>query len=128
MDNNNLNETPVEETKTAESIPNVTATTEEVTYNYDDAAFGDNAEGAGKGLSIAGLILGICSILCCPAVCLNTILGIVGLILSIVAKKKQAAGPSTVGLILNIVGIVLSIISLVVWIILVSMGVIGSFQ
>lgn len=122
MDNNNLNETPVQETPAQETPAQETPVekikdVEEVNYTYD-ASSEETAEGSsGKGLSIAGLILGIASILCCLCPCFNFILALVGLILSIVAKKKGSEGPSTGGLITSILGIVLSILVLIIGVI-----------
>lgn len=118
MDNNNLNETPVQETPAQETPVEKIKDVEEVKYTYDDASSEETAEGgSGKGLSIAGLILGIASILCCLCPCFNFILALVGLILSIVAKKKGSEGPSTGGLITSILGIVLSILVLIIGVI-----------
>ena len=70
-----------------------------------------------KGLSIAGLVLGIvaCAIPWWGLVCaiIGLVCGIVGLILSIKARKSNPTGLATAGLILGIIGIVLSIIGLI---------------
>lgn len=71
-----------------------------------------------KGLAIAGLILGIASL--CTAwfgygALAGIACGIIGIILSVLAKKSytaigQKSGMATAGLILSIIGLVLSII------------------
>ena len=67
----------------------------------------DENAGNGKGLGIASLVCGICSIvLCC---CMPV--GVAGLILGIVAKKKGDKSA------LSTIGIVLSILALVIWVI-----------
>ena len=111
MDNNNLNATPVQD------VQATVTQAEEVTYSYAADAAEETVEGGGKGLSIASLILGILSVLCCALPCLNFILAVVGLILAIVAKKKNAEGPSLVGLILSIVGIVLALLAIIFYIV-----------
>ena len=128
MDNNNLNETPaqpaeeakVEEVKAEEIKPAETVideTVSQVTYNYNTDEAEAPAEAGPKGLSIASLILGILSVLCCWWPCFNFILGIVGLILAIVAKKKKCEGPSTFGLILSIVGLVAMLLGSIIYIV-----------
>lgn len=78
----------------------------------------------GKGLGIAALVLGICSLffgIICNCTCLglgsivSVITAIVGLILGILANKKSAAvgiknKKAKVGIILSIVGIVFSVV------------------
>ncbi len=74
----------------------------------------------GKGLSIAGMVLGIVSlaVLCIPYVnFLSLICAIVGLILSIMGKKKSKAANAPTGM--ATAGIVLSIIALAIAIIVV---------
>ena len=135
MDNNNLNETPVQdvqETQEVQEVQDVQETVEQaeqVTYSYaadteEEAA----AEGGLKGLSIAGLIVGIASLLCCAFPCLNCVLGIVGLILSIIAKKKKAEGPATGGLITSIIGLVLSLIVILVLLIIIIINIVRAMQ
>ena len=116
MDNNNLNETPVVE---VQDVQETVEQAEQVTYSYAADAEEAVAEGGSKGLSIAGLIIGIASLLCCAFPCLNCVLGIVGLILSIIAKKKKAGGPATGGLITSIIGIVAAFIVIIVWLIII---------
>lgn len=97
MDNNNLNnETQVENTEYTFTEPE---------YETSEA-IPDK-----KGLSVTGLVLGIVSLLCCWLPMANGIFAIVGLILSIIGKKKTSKKAlATWALILNIVGIVLAVI------------------
>ena len=65
-----------------------------------------------SGMAIAGLIMGIFALILCWVPVLNWILGLLGLIFSIVgiAKKNGGAkGAAIAGLILTILGIILSI-------------------
>lgn len=72
----------------------------------------------GKGMSVAGLVLGIISLVLFWVPLFNTlalILGIVGIILSAKGKKKSAAvgaptGVGTAGLVLSIIGTVVAAI------------------
>ena len=108
MDNNNLNETPMQDVQaTVEQA-------EEVTYKYTftDEDSQEIEEIPAKGFSIAGLILGIASILCCALPCLDFILGVVGLILSIVGRKRNGDGLSLAGLITSIIGGVLAVLGI----------------
>ncbi|MBQ3284669.1 MAG: DUF4190 domain-containing protein [Ruminococcus sp.] len=83
-----------------------------------------------KGLAIAGLIFGIAACVCCWAgygAIAGIVCGIVGLILSILAKKSftaigQKSGMATAGLILSIVGLVLSVVMLIACVICVAAG------
>ena len=64
----------------------------------------------GKGMATGSLVLGIVSIVFSGP---GIILGIIGLILAIIAKKKGfAGGTGTAGLILSIIGIVFGIIAI----------------
>lgn len=63
---------------------------------------------AGKGLGIAAMIIGIISILCCPA---GALFGLIAIILSIVCMAQKKAKPfSIIGLITGILGFILGII------------------
>lgn len=70
----------------------------------------------GSGLGTGGLVCGISSILTCLLPCFGTLLGIVGLILSLVSnsKSKQSGmkinGNAKGGLICSIIGIILNIV------------------
>ena len=131
MDNNNLNETPVQDVQETQEVQDVQETVEQaeqITYNYAADTEETASEGGLKGLSIAGLIVGIASLLCCAFPCLNCVLGIVGLILSIIAKKKKAEGPATGGLITSIIGLVLSLIVILVWFIIIIINIVRATQ
>ena len=64
-------------------------------------------------MAVAGLVLGIVSIvfsfigLGFP---IGAILGVVGIILSVVAKKKAPTGMATAGLVLSIIGTILCLL------------------
>ncbi len=76
------------------------------------------ASNPGKGLGITGMVMGIVSLLC-NTVCscmygsvLGFPLSIVGLILSIIAKKKSKAagcsnGMATAGFVMNLIGVII---------------------
>lgn len=76
------------------------------------------ASDPGKGMGIAGMILGIVSLLC-NTVCscmygsvLGGPLSVVGLILSIIARKKSKAagcsnGMATAGLVMNLISVII---------------------
>ena len=123
MDNNNLNETPVQD---VQNVQETVEQAEQVTYSYAADAEEAVAEGGSKGLSIAGLILGIASLLCCAFPCLNCVLALVGMILSIVAKKKKAEGPATGGLITSIIGLVAAFAVIVTWFIIIIINIVNS--
>ncbi|MBO4784439.1 MAG: hypothetical protein IKS60_07295 [Lachnospiraceae bacterium] len=125
MDNNNLNETPVVE---VQDVQETVEQAEQVTYSYAADVEEAVAEGGSKGLSIAGLIIGIASLLCCAIPCLNCVLGLVGLILSIIAKKKKAGGPATGGLITSIIGLVGAFIVIIVWLVIIILNIVKATQ
>ena len=125
MDNNNLNETPVVE---VQDVQETVEQAEQVTYSYAADVEEAVAEGGSKGLSIAGLIIGIASLLCCAIPCLNCVLGLVGLILSIIAKKKKAGGPATGGLITSIIGLVGAFIVIIVWFVIIIINIVKATQ
>ena len=72
----------------------------------------------GNGMGVAGMVLGIIAIVTCwwgYAAIVSMILAIVGLVLSIMGRKKNAevgapAGMATAGLIMSIIALVLSVI------------------
>ena len=106
MDSNNMNDYTAETAETTE-------TTEAYEYSYDENAEAEISEG-GNGLGIACIILGGLSLLCCAVPGLPTVLGIVGLILAINARKKCSNKTlGLIGLIVSIVGIVISLGSLI---------------
>jgi hypothetical protein len=63
-----------------------------------------------KGLGIAAIVLGVFSILCCSCMGLGVLVGIIGLIFSIICLVKGTGSGKTfgiVGIILNGIGILL---------------------
>lgn len=92
------------------------ATIEELIENgYNEAT--QELEPGHNGLSIVGLALGVLSTLCCLIPCLNTIIGLVGLILSIVGKKKaDLVGLSVWAIVMNVVGLIASFLSVFIYI------------
>lgn len=73
-------------------------------------------ENAKKGLGIAAIILGIFSILCCSCVGLGIVIGIIGLIFSIICLVSGTGSGKTfglVGVILNGIGVLLGMYVLV---------------
>ena len=63
----------------------------------------------GKGLGIASMILGICSVVCCWSG-LSTPAAIAGLIMGIISNKQSKKGTATIGTILSIVGLIISLL------------------
>lgn len=62
-------------------------------------------------MAIASLVLGIIAVVFClmgPLAWLGLIVGVVGLVLAILARKTEKTGASTAGMVLSIIGIVLS--------------------
>ena len=87
------------------------------TYNYQDATV-YNADGSladapkpkAPGFAIAGLIVGIVSILlCCCSGFIGVIPAIVGVVLAIMGNKQQKTGLGTAALIVSIIGVVLNL-------------------
>jgi hypothetical protein len=67
-----------------------------------------------NGKAVAALVLGILSIVFCWIMWIDLIgiiLGIIGLVLGIMAKKEMPSGMATAGIVLGIVGISLGAIS-----------------
>jgi hypothetical protein len=75
-----------------------------------------NGSSAGKGLSIASMVLGIVALVpIIPIPFSGTVVAIVGLILGVVGKKqlKDAGAPTgmaTAGIVMSIIALVLSVI------------------
>lgn len=67
-----------------------------------------------NGMAIAGMVLGICAVFFAVVFWflwfISIILGIVGLVLSITARKQQLTGIATAGLVLNIVALAFSVV------------------
>lgn len=64
-----------------------------------------------NGMAVAGLVLGIVSIVFCWVPFLGVILGVVGLILSVMGRKQclpGQTGMATAGLVLAIIGLCIS--------------------
>ncbi|MCD7835346.1 MAG: hypothetical protein LUG83_01525 [Lachnospiraceae bacterium] len=85
---------------------------------YQDNQFQEN----NNGLAVAGLVMGIISILfsCCYGA--GIIFGVAGWICSAMANKKNPTGLGKGGLITSIVGTVLSILIILCFIVLVFIG------
>lgn len=76
-----------------------------------------------NGLQIAGLVLGIISIVaCCCYGVAGIVFGIAGLVCSIMGNKENKHGVGTAGLICSIIGIVIFVIFIVFYIILFFIG------
>ena len=74
-----------------------------------------------NGLQIAGLVCGILAIVSCWCYgIVGIILGIVGLICSILGNKKGKTGLGTAALICSIVGIILSVVALIYFIVVIG--------
>ena len=71
-------------------------------------------ENQSKGMAVASLVLGIISVVIAaffgPLAWLGIVLGVVGLVLAVLAKKKGKSGMATAGLVLSIIGLALSAI------------------
>lgn len=121
----------VEEKKedtTQETLGETSETTENSYYNDNasnnayaentyqtDPRFAERKKTSGKG--IAGLILGIVTIVLCCIPFVSVITGIIGLILAIVClSKKEAKGLGIAGVITSAIGLVLSVIMIFVWV------------
>lgn len=85
-------------------------------YDYQEPTNGETPESGGNlGFSIASMVCGIISILCCCAWYLSIILAAVAIVFGILSLKKNAEGRNMAiaGLITGGIGAVLSIIILV---------------
>lgn len=83
-------------------------------YNTDPMNnMGEPQQNGSSGMSIAGMVLGIVSIICCGG--LGIVCGIVGVILSALALKdnKPGRGMAIAGVVCSLVGIVGGIIYLI---------------
>lgn len=88
-------------------------TVEEVMKNgFEDLS--QEAPPPKNGATITGFVFGLVSVLCCCMPCFNIVLAIVGLIVSIIGKKKTYMEALPIwGICLSILGIVLSITSFI---------------
>ena len=69
----------------------------------------------GKGFAVAGLVLGIVSVVCCIFSYISAVVGVLGLIFSALAvQRPNGKGMGIAGLVLSIVGIGLSLFALVI--------------
>jgi hypothetical protein len=68
-------------------------------------------------MAVAGLVLGILSLVGGSIPGVNAfpmwLLGIVGIVLSTIARKKENSGIATAGLVLSIIGTIISLISFI---------------
>lgn len=93
-----------------------------VTYEYTEAEYEENAIEDKNAMVIVSLICGILSVLCCPTYCLPLICGVLAIVFSIIGKKKTSSKKAlgTIGMILGIAGILIgtiaSIVVTLVWI------------
>lgn len=69
------------------------------------------------GLGVTGMVLGIVGIVFCWFLCFGFILSVVGLILSIVAKKKGCTGVATAGIICSAIGMGIGLIFTIAWVV-----------
>ena len=82
-----------------------------------------------NGFAIAGLVLGILSILSSFTIVffglgwLGLIFGIVGIVMGVMAKKKAPSGMATAGLVLSIIGTVLCGITFIACVACIGVGV-----
>ena len=68
-----------------------------------------------NGKAVASLVLGIVSLVCIffgYGALLGIVLGVVGIILGVMARKEAPSGMATAGLVLSIIAIVLCVITL----------------
>ena len=66
---------------------------------------------SGGGLAIAGMVLGIICIVLCWIPFMDVILGIVGLVLSLLGRRSSArSGIAIAGLVCSVIGLALSVI------------------
>lgn len=73
-------------------------------------------ENKSNGKAIASLVLGIVSLVCVffgYGAILGIILGIIGIVLGISAKKEQPSGMATAGLVLSIIAVALCVLSFI---------------
>jgi hypothetical protein len=73
-------------------------------------------EQGGQGLAIAGMVLGIISLVCCCTGYIALVLGIVGFILSLVSliQKKPGKGMAIAGIICSAISVVMLVILLAI--------------
>ena len=95
-------------------------------YSYEAPVYETTAKEPKKliGLSIASMILGILSIVCCSFWYISGLFALVGLVLGVISmvKKCSGKGMAIAGIICSVLGMLISI----VMIIIVIAGVVGS--
>lgn len=76
-----------------------------------------------NGMAIAGMILGIASIpgSCCFAL-IGVLLGIMGLVFSILAQRKEKTKMGMAGLICSIIGVVFGVVNMILGFVLAASG------
>lgn len=68
---------------------------------------------AHNGMSIAGLIIGVLSVLCCGLPCVNSVMAMVGLVISLIGKKKSdMVALSTWAIVMNVVGMISTLVGI----------------
>lgn len=79
---------------------------------YQGQAVAEAAQEGSKGLAIASMVCGICSIVLCCLSWVDAIIAVVGLVLGIVSKVKKMGGKgmSTAGIICSVVGLLLVVL------------------
>lgn len=78
-----------------------------------------------NGKAVASLVLGIVSLVCIffgYGALLGIVLGVVGIILGVMARKEAPSGMATAGLVLSIIAIVLCVITFLACIICAGIG------
>lgn len=78
-----------------------------------------SGEGGGSGLSTAGLVLGILSVLTWLFPVIGVPISIVGLVLGSMGKRRGGGGA---GVVLNIIGLVLNIVIIILWVVAVNVA------
>lgn len=84
--------------------------------DYDQTPSGPGAPVPGKGMAIASMVLGICSLVIPYA---GTVTAIVGLVLGVISKKKLAevnapAGMATAGIVMSIISLAWSVLLIII--------------
>ena len=74
----------------------------------------------GKGMGIAGMVLGICTLVFCWVVFISFFTGIVGIVLSAISGKQKRNGFATAGLVTSIIGLAFLLIMLIIGVLTVS--------
>lgn len=69
------------------------------------------------GLGVTGMVLGILGIVFCWFMFFGFVFSLVGLILSIVAKKKGCTGVATAGIVCSAIGLGIGLIFSIIWIV-----------